>query len=165
MPPLGSFVRFQCALLLGGMALFTSACRTHRHDSALARPPIYGEAAPTHLIVGRSGDVIITPEHRVVVRDADFVRDLFSTLDKPATNGFKHYLLIAPYPFVFVDAQGDVCRGFRYSANSRPDCVFWPCRAERRGDDYVITAGVSRVGITVPGFTERFRAYMDLTKP
>lgn len=159
------FLRIQCVLLLGGVALSNSACKTHRHGSISAHSPIYSKDAPTHLIVGRSGDFIITPEHRIVVGDADFVRDLFSTLNRPATNSFKHYLLIAPYPFVFVDAQGNVCQGFKYSASSRPDCVFWPCSAERRGDDYVVTAQRSREGIIVPGFTERFRTYMDLTRP
>jgi hypothetical protein len=159
------FLRIQCALLLAGAALSTSACRTHRNDNFSAQSPIYSKNAPTHLIVGRSGDFIITPEHSIVVGDADFVRDLFSTLNRPATNSFQHYLLIAPYPFVFVDAQGDVCQGFRYSASSRPDCVFWPCWVERRSDDYVVTAQRSPEGIIVPGFTERFRTYMDLMRP
>lgn len=160
-----SFASLQWAMLLCGVALLTSACTTHREESASAQPPVYSKVAPTQLMVGRSGDFTIRPGRRAVVRDLDFVRELFATLSVPPTNRFQHYLLIAPYPFVFVDARGDVCGGFLYSASSRPDCVFWPCRMQRRGDDYVITAQGSSEGIVVPGFTDRFHTYMDLTKP
>ena len=158
-----SLATFGRTAMLVGLTLFASACRTPR--SSPTQAPVYSTAIPTRLIVGRSGDFTVTAEHRIVVEDSNFVRELFSTLSRPPTNAFKHYLLIAPYPFIFVDAHGDVCGGFRYSSSSRPDCVFWPCWVERRGDDYVITSDARRGGIVVPGFTEAFRSYKDLTEP
>jgi len=151
------------ATILVGLALLSSACRTHRDPAPQA--PHYSAAAPVRLFVGRSGDFVVTTETCTVVDDTNFVSELFSTLSRPATNTFEHYLLIAPFAFIFVDAHGEVCGAFKYSGSSRPDSVFWPCWVQRRGDDYVITSEARRGGIVVPGFTAAFRSYKDLTEP
>jgi hypothetical protein len=137
-----------------------------RADTATPRQSIYGKKQPTRLIVERSGDYTITPKDRVFVDDRPFVQDLFTSLQQPPTNPFKHYLLIAPFAFIFVDSGGDVCGAFRYSASSGPGDLFRPCRIERRGGDYIIRGlALAREGIVVPGFRDQFPPYKDLMEP
>jgi hypothetical protein len=109
-------------------------------------------------------DLTVTPEHRHVIPDEAAVRELFSSLSIPPTQPFKHYTLVPPYSVVFTDARGEICAAFGYSLCSRPPDMFWPCLAERNGDTYVLSAGVPKMGVAVPGFSDKFRAALELDR-
>jgi hypothetical protein len=142
--------------------MIVSGCRTAEQHTLI--PPARSAAAPRYLLVGQAGSTNVTPVHRIVVQDAAFVQELLATLSHPSTNRCKHVLWIPPRPFIFVDEHWDVCGGFMYSASSRPACMFRPCWVERRGDDYVVTKPESG-DLAIPGFDEKFRAYLDVWDP
>jgi hypothetical protein len=150
-------------LLISVVALMlVSGCQTY--EAPTVTPPPRSDFPPRYLLVGQAGSTNITTAHRVVVQDAALVQELFVTLSQPSTNRYKHILWIPPRPFVFVDERWDVCKGFMYSAFSRPPSMFRPYWIERHGNDYVVTKRESG-DLAIPGFDEKFRRYLDIWNP
>lgn len=148
---------------LAALLLLSSGCRTSKNTPTASLSPAAFSASPPHVVI-IAPDLTVTPEHRHVIADEGVVRELFSSLSTPPTQPFKHYLLVAPYSVVFADAKGEICAAFRYSVCSKPPDMFWPCMAQRRGESYVLSAGVPKMGVAVPGFSDRFRAALELSK-
>lgn len=163
MPRLVPSIALRAACLVSAAVILLAGCRTPE-EQAFIQPP-RSDAPPRYLLVGRAGSTNVTAEHRVVVEDAAFVRELFVTLSQPSTNRYEQMMWIPSRPFIFVDEHRDVCRGFMYLGFSRPPSVFRPCWVERRGDDYVVTKREYNSDLAIPGFDEKFRRYLNVWNP
>jgi hypothetical protein len=150
----------QPALFIGVIAaLLVCGCRAPQSSAAL--PPPRSDALPRYLIIGQAGATNVTTDHRFVIEDAVFVRDLFATLSQQSTNRLRSILWMPPRPFLFVDEHWDVCCGFR-SRVGKQWFIFQPCWVERCGSNYVVTT--EQPGVH-PIPHDIFRAYLDVWNP
>ena len=150
-------------LFAGAVAiLLACGCRApHPTAATAAVPPPRSDAPPGCLIVGQPGSTNVTTEHRFIIQNAAFVRELFATLGRQSTNRLKSVQWMPARPYVFVDEHWEVCRGYMSSVGKQ-SFNFRPCWVERRGSNYVFTFAEGG-DHAVP--LDTFQAFLDVWDP
>lgn len=94
-----------------------------------------------------------------------FVQSIYRDLVSRESLEIKRYLMVAPKLLVFADEENNLLCAFLYWPAGKPEHVFTPCKAERSGDAYQVEWPASRtLSVSLPGFDERVRAYLDVWK-
>ena len=101
----------------------------------------------------------------VTISEPAFVQSLYQDLASRESLPARRILWIYPKLLIFSDGENNMLCSFLYWPAGRPEHIFTPCKARRSGDGYRVEWPSSRTPcITLPGFDERIRAYLDMWK-
>jgi hypothetical protein len=137
-----------------------------------ATPPNSGngwrEVEPARLaklVIAANDGQSRTFTNQVSISDPVFVQSLYRDLVARELLPVKRYLLVGPRLLVFVDDGNEMLCAFLYRPAAIPEHVFTPCTVQRRGNAFQVVWPASRApSVSLPGFDERVRAYLDVWK-